>query len=254
MGVTSSDALADETYFVANGLARSVGVVFEWRWRSFLALFGSSSGTDHVLNHFIQSHQQQQYFRIRDRAYQEAVDPRIDFLYVHFPTPHLYSIYDAKRKDFSLSESTTYFDNLALVDRTVGELRRKLEQAGLWDTTTLLISADHGLRYVLWHGGMNWTPQFDRLLEDGQSPTVPFILKLGGESKPAVYDPPFSAVVTGDMALAVLRGEVATSAQAASWLTDKSTADRSTTDKSTMDKAGPRRITQQLHASAAPSQ
>jgi hypothetical protein len=235
VGVTSSDALADETYFVANGLARSVGVVFEWRWRSFLGLFRHSNGTDHVLNHFVQNVQQQQYFRIRDRAYQEAVDPRIDFLYVHFPTPHLYAIYDAKRRDFALSESTTYFDNLALVDRTVGELRGKLEQAGLWDTTTLLVSADHGLRYNLWHGGMNWTPQFDRLLEKGQSPTVPFILKLGGESKPEVYDAPFSAVVTGDLALAVLRGEVATAAQAASWIASK---------------AGPERITEQLHTSA----
>jgi hypothetical protein len=233
VGVNSSDALATETYFVDRGLARSVIAVFEWRWKSFLGLFSRSGETDHDLNRFIQSDQQQQYFQIRDHAYQEAVDPRIDFLYVHFPTPHLFAIYDAQRKDFTLSEKTTYFDNLALVDRTVGELRKKLEQAGMWDTTTLLISADHGLRYVLWHGGMNWTPQFDRLLENGQSPTVPFIVKLGGENKPAVYDPPFSAVVTGDLALAVLRGDVTTSAQAAAWIAGK---------------AAPQRITERLHA------
>jgi len=231
-GVTSSDALAEETYFVDRGLAGSIAAVFEWRWNSFLGLFSRSEGMNHALTRFIQSHQQQQYFRIRDRAYRDAVDPRIDFLYAHFPTPHLYAIYDAQRKDFTLSEQTTYFDNLALVDRTVGELRRKLEQDGLWDTTTLLISADHGLRYVLWHGGMNWTPQFDRLLEAGQSPIVPFILKLGGENKPAVYDASFSAIVTGDLVLAVLRGEVTTAAQAAAWIAEKT---------------GPQRVTESPH-------
>jgi hypothetical protein len=233
VGVTSSDALAAETYFVDRGLAQSVLAVFKWRWSSLLGLFCGAGEADHDLDRFIQSGQQQQYFRIRDRAYQEAVDPRIDFLYVHFPTPHLFAIYDAQRKNFALSEKTTYFDNLALVDRTVGELRKKLEQAGLWDTTTLLISADHGLRYMLWHGGMNWTPQFDRLLEGGQSPTVPFIVKLGGENKPAVYDPPFSAVLTGDLALAVLSGEVTTAAQATAWIAGK---------------AAPQRITERPHA------
>jgi len=192
--------------------------IFAWRVE---ALAGDYNPDKYPADKFIQTRQQQQYFRIRDRAYQQAVDPRIDLLFVHFPTPHLFAIYDAKRKDFTLSEKTTYFDNLALVDRTVGELRRTLEQAGLWDSTTLLITADHGLRYALWHGGLNWTPEFDRLLEAGQSPTVPFILKLAGESKPLVYESPFSNVVSGDLGLAVVHGDVSTAAQAAAWISGR---------------------------------
>ena len=188
---------------------KSLFAIYLWPWQS---------PNNHAADKFIQARQQQQYFRIRDRAYQQAADPRIDFLFVHFPTPHLFAIYDAQHKDFTLSDKTTYFDNLALVDRTVGELRRTLEQAGLWDATTLLITADHGLRYALWHEGLNWTPQFDRLLEAGQSPTVPFILKLGGENKPMVYDPSFSNVVSGDLGLAVVNGDVSTAAQAAAWI------------------------------------
>ena len=219
IGSMTTDALARELYASEQGFWKSVGLTFGARWESVVGIFHPTGyPVEHSLDAYMQAHQQQEYFRIRDRAYQQAADPRIDFLYVHFPAPHLFAIYDAKRKDFTLSDKTTYFDNLALVDRTVGELRRTLEQAGLWESTSILITADHGLRYELWHGGLNWTPQFDRLLEAGQSPTVPFILKLGGETKPAVYEPPFSNVVAGDLSLAVLSGEVTTSAQAAAWI------------------------------------
>jgi len=219
IGGMATDALARETYAAEQGFWKSVRLTFASRWQSLAGLFDSASHpAEHALDRYMQARQQQEYFRIRDRAYQQAADPRIDFLYVHFPAPHLFAIYDAKRKDFTLSDKTTYFDNLALVDRTVGELRRTLEQAGLWESTSILITADHGLRYELWHGGLNWTPQFDRLLEGGQSPTVPFILKLGGEKKPAVYESSFSNVVGGDLSLAVLGGEISTPAQVAAWI------------------------------------
>ena len=219
VGGTATDSLARETYAADQGFWEAVRLTFTSRWKSLQGLRHLDSNlAEHALDNYMQARQQEEYFRIRDRAYQQAVDARIDFLYVHFPTPHLYAIYDGKRQDFALSDKTTYFDNLALVDRTVGELRRNLEQSGLWDSTTILITADHGLRYALWHGGLNWTSQFDRLLENGQSPTVPFIVKFGGDSKSVVYDPAFSSVVEGDLLLAVLHGDVSTGAEAANWL------------------------------------
>lgn len=216
---TATEALTHESLSDEEGVLNSTLTIFTEPLASFARLFHPGNHPSHYLHDkFTQERQQQQYFRIRDRAYQQAADPRIDFLFVHFPTPHLFAIYDAKRKDFTLSETTTYFDNLALVDRTVGELRRTLEQTGLWDSTTLLITADHGLRYAVWHHALNWSPQFDRLLEGGQSPTVPFILKLGGENKSVVYDRPFSNVISGDLGLAVVRGDVSTAEQAAAWI------------------------------------
>lgn len=166
----------------------------------------------------LQRRQQHQYFTIRDHAYRDAADRQIDFLYVHFPAPHLFAIYDRQRQDFTLSGKTTYYDNLALVDRTVGELRRKLEETGLWDSTSILITSDHGLRRELWHGHMNWTPEFDRLLASGSSPVVPLILKLAGSHDGVVYDQSFSSVVEGDLALAVIKNEVTTPQQVSEWL------------------------------------
>ncbi len=166
----------------------------------------------------VQRRQQQAYFRIRDRAYAASVDRQIGFLFVHFPTPHLFGIYDRQRRDFTLSSSIGYLDNLALVDRTVGEVRRTLEQAGLWEGTSILITSDHGLRPALWRGRYNWTPELDRLTAGGPSETVPFIVKLAGQNHPVVYDQPFSNFVTGDLSLAILGGQVSTPAETAAWL------------------------------------
>ncbi len=204
----------------AAGVWKTVGYLFRLQWVNITDLFrvpsGATSESDKDAE--VQAQQQQQYFAIRDRAYQEAVDPRIGLLYVHFPTPHLFAIYNRQTKDFSLSSHTTYFDNLALVDRTLGELRRRLESAGLWDSTSLLITSDHGLRQTLWHNRLNWTPEFDRLLVNGQSPVVPFIAKLGGGHAGAAYQEPFSNLTTSDFAMAVLSGEISSPDQGRRWL------------------------------------
>jgi hypothetical protein len=58
----------------------------------------------------------------------------------------------------------------------------------------------------------------EKLTEGHPSVNVPFILKLAGSRAATMVEEPFSGVVTGDLALAVLRGEVSTADQAAAWL------------------------------------
>jgi arylsulfatase A-like enzyme len=130
----------------------------------------------------------------------------------------MFPIYNRRGRNFDLSGARDYFDNLALVDRTVGELRAALEKAGLWDRTALLITADHGFRPDAWRGRTGWTAEFDRLTAGGASLTVPLILKLPGRPAHAGFDAPISNVVSADLVLAVLSGEVATAAQATDWL------------------------------------
>ncbi|HTD44835.1 MAG TPA: sulfatase-like hydrolase/transferase [Bryobacteraceae bacterium] len=216
-----SPALLRETDAAEDGLLKTVGTQLSRLAVNFFDIFrpDADSVAERLKDASSQRRQQQQYFAIRDHAYQDAIDTQIDFLYVHFPTPHLFAIYDRQRQNFALSSGTTYFDNLALVDRTVGELRHKLEEAGLWDSTSILVTSDHGLRRELWHGHLNWTPVFDRLLENGSSPLVPFILRLAGSHEGVVYDQPFSSVVEGEMVLAVMKNQVSTPRQAAEWLT-----------------------------------
>jgi hypothetical protein len=197
-----------------------VGFLFRMQVANVAELLGvhADYGAEKLGGEFVQRRMQQQYFLIRDRAYAAAVDPRIDFLFAHFPTPHPFPIYNRHKQNFELSDSLDYLDNLALVDRTVGEMRRVLEQAGLWDSTSIVITADHGLRPELWHGQYTWTDELEQITAGPQSETVPFIARLAGQHDPRLYDRPFSNVLTGELSLAVLRGQVTTSAQALSWL------------------------------------
>lgn len=182
---------------------------------------GGAQATEAVRDDYIQRSHQQQFLQIRDRAYADLADKRLDLVFLHFPTPHPFGIYNRERHDFELNRSLGYADNLALVDRTVGEIRRELEQAGLWDSTSLVITSDHGLRPALWSGHMGWTAELERLTGGKQSETVPVIVKLAGQDRGVVYDRPFSNVVCGDLSLAILSGQIRTADDVVRWLDEQ---------------------------------
>jgi hypothetical protein len=213
-------ALLRETHAAEEGVWRTVAFLFRLQFENLrdLVRFDGVVGSVNLRSAYVQKRQQQQYFRLRDRVYAAALDPQIEFLFAHLPTPHLYAIYDRKRADFTLSESTSYLDNLALADRTLGELRQELERHGLWESTTLMVTSDHGLRPDLWKGHYGWSQEMEDLTTGGRSETVPFMLKLAGQREPVHVDQPFSSVVTGDLCLAVLRGEITTAREAQLWL------------------------------------
>ncbi len=98
------------------------------------------------------------------------MDRDFAFTLVHLPIPHAPHAYNRKTGTFTLGNSPIagYIDSLALLDRTVGEFRRTMEEAGVWDSTTVLFTSDHGYR--------------DSEPLDGKSdPRVPYILKLASQ-------------------------------------------------------------------------
>jgi hypothetical protein len=212
-------ALLREQHAAQEGVSRMIWLLFRLQFENIKDLyhFNGFSGSENMKDAYLQRQQQQEYFQIRDHAYADAVDPRVGFLMLHFPAPHMYAIYNRWRRDFTLDPTLDYLDNLALVDRTVGELRAKLEAAGLWDQTSILITADHGFRPDMWRGHYGWTQNMERISQHA-SQQVPFILKLAGKQDHIVVDRPFSNIVSSDVATAVLSGQISTAAQAAAWI------------------------------------
>jgi len=210
----------NETTAAERGLWKTVAWLIELQTLGVEEIFRKTPAplSETAQDEYVQQGQLQQYFKLRERAYQDAADPRLDFVFLHLPLPHLYGIYNRRRGDFTLDSSRGYTDNVALVDRTVGELRRAIEQAGLWDSTSLIVTSDHGLRPSVWRGHMGWTEELERLTGGRQNPTVPLIVKMAGESRSVVYDRAFSNVVCGDLSLAILSGQVQSVADVAGWL------------------------------------
>ncbi len=204
-------ALLRETSVEELGLARSVPFLFALQWTSLADIFRrgtpepvSAGGRDQ----YVQRRQQKQYFHLRDLVYSLAADPQIDLLFAHFPIPHPFAIYNAGRGDFTLDSSLSYADNLALADRTVGELRRVLERSGQWDSTTIVITSDHGLRPAVWRGRMGWTSELEQLTGGKQSPLVPLIVKVAGARDSLAFDRAFSSVVESEIVFAALQGRL----------------------------------------------
>lgn len=115
--------------------------------------------------------------RMRHRAGELAVDTRFQLVFMHFPVPHLLGIYDRRTGDYSTSDSSSYLDNLALADRTLGDIRRSLERAGLWEKTTLLVTSDHPLRDWIIEDAGWWNDRETASLASVPRRYVPFLLK-----------------------------------------------------------------------------
>jgi arylsulfatase A-like enzyme len=136
-----------------------------------------------------------------------VVDRDFGFTLVHLPIPHAPHAYDRKTGTFTLGNSPIagYIDSLALLDRSVGELRRAMENAGVWDSTTVLFTSDHGYR--------------DAEALDGKTDSrIPYILKLASQKDAVTYAQEFNTVLTADLLLGVLRGEIGDPASAVAWL------------------------------------
>lgn len=148
------------------------------------------------------------YRELVSRSLDFASDPTKNLVFAHLPVPHYPFLYDRETGQFAKSISfdpKDYFDGLALLDRTIGEIRRRLEAAGQWDDSTILFSSDH----------------FDRMagtLDGRQHIRVPFLLKLPHQTSPARYTKPFNTITSRKMMGAILRGEIRTPEQAAAWL------------------------------------
>ena len=139
------------------------------------------------------------YREILAAATEFAHDPRLGVVFIHFPIPHPPYFYNSRTGRFDLANAPVhgYVDALALADRTLGELRRSMEAAGLWDRTAVLISADHGYRG-------------DRSVDGGPIADrwVPFLLKLPGQHQPFEYRHQLETIRSAGLLLDILEGRI----------------------------------------------
>jgi hypothetical protein len=156
--------------------------------------------------------------RVRAHAKEIAAESSLSLTLLHLPIPHPDCAYDRLRKEYRYDNRCNYFDSLALVDRTLGELRQVLESAGLWDKTTVLVSTDHWWRINIWRNEGRWTPEEAAVSGNQIDNRIPFLLKLKNQREGMIYDRPFNTIVTHDLILALLGGDLTTPREVATWI------------------------------------
>jgi hypothetical protein len=139
-----------------------------------------------------------------------VTNPDMDLVLIHLPIPHYPNFYNRTKQDYS--GGSGYVDNLVFTDLVFGELRRDMEAAGLWDDSVVIVSADHPWRLEI------FTDRDRELAEQGKDPRVPFIVKLKNQTGPVKYEKPFNTLVTHDLILALMKGEISTPGELEKWL------------------------------------
>jgi hypothetical protein len=169
------------------------------------------------LKEVIQSHLSE-HLKVYEATKNRLTDPRLDLLLVHWPIPHPAGIYSRARGEYHPENTSSYLDNLALVDQILAEIRQDLERAGQWDNTTIIVTSDHWWRVKVWEPKRDWTNEEAAASGGVTDRRVPFIIKLAGQNKALEYEPAFNTVLTHDLIISLLQAELTDPQDIARWL------------------------------------
>ncbi|HWA82806.1 MAG TPA: sulfatase-like hydrolase/transferase [Fimbriimonadaceae bacterium] len=129
-------------------------------------------------------------------------------VYVHLFPPHMPPMFDGKLGRFSKDaywHPDGYHEALALADRTLGELRRKMEQAGTWDKTLVIVTSDHSFRLGAQYGYK-------------VHKRIPFLCHFPGQKDGLIYPESINTICSHDMVLGYLEGGIPSPAAFVAWI------------------------------------
>ena len=158
------------------------------------------------------------YIEVLNDAKRVVSDPNLGLILVHWPVPHAPNIYSRQENDFETDGESSYIDNLQLADRTLGEMRAVMEEAGNWDDSIVLVTSDHWWRPFIWRSSGPWTREDENTPKSDTDHRIPFILKLARQEHEVTCDAVFNNILIHDLILALMRGEVATPDSVVGWI------------------------------------
>jgi hypothetical protein len=124
----------------------------------------------------------------------EAIHSRsFDAIIVHWPIPHAPVIVDPTTGDFSAHppKGLRLTENLLLVDKTIGRIRREMEADGLWKDATVVLTSDHWQRLA---ADPAQKPAPDDPGIEASQHRVPLLIKWPGNQGPHKVDTSFNVV------------------------------------------------------------
>jgi len=139
------------------------------------------------------------YRRLLHAATEALTDNALNLVVVHLSVPHTPPIYKRSKQEFSTEEGD-YLDNLELADRTLAVLRHEMAKAGLWESTNIVITSDHGFRSA---GPPNWNHNATPL-------HVPFFLKISGFHEHIEDNHRLNTIIVHDLLLDLLNNKITT--------------------------------------------
>ncbi len=165
-----------------------------------------------------------------DRARAVAAYPGIGLALIHLQAPHPPAIYKRATAMYSSEKSLNYFDNLALADRALGEIRDAIDARGLGGSYGGTGERRPRLAHesVARFSGI-WTSEEDasQPASHGDTSGVPFLLHFPAAPESVEYAEPLNTVITRPLIVSLLKGSIRSAKEAGAWLNDRAaTRDR----------------------------
>ncbi|MGV3722818.1 MAG: sulfatase-like hydrolase/transferase [Actinomycetota bacterium] len=173
-----------------------------WRQLALSELVGKAPAARLNRQHHIRS-----FEGIEREALAIAADPTYGLAFAHLPAPHMPGIFDRRLQRITPIQGMgmeAYLGNLALVDRTLGKVRREMTATGAWDASTIIVTSDHWLRLAG--------------LDPKESFRVPFLVKLPGQRAGQAYLHRLNTVLTHDLILKQVKDPIYGPGELMDWL------------------------------------
>ncbi len=148
------------------------------------------------------------YEDLNDRAKQALENNQLDFVFLHLPLPHPPGFYNRRTGQFDASGNTSYIDNLALSDKTLGELLTTLHASPRWPETSIVVCGDHSWRTYLWKASGHWTAEDRAASHGGVFDPRPMLMVHGaGQSSADTIGRPVPLLKVHDIVDGLLRSQ-----------------------------------------------
>jgi hypothetical protein len=152
------------------------------------------------------------FVEMQRHALQDALsvagDSDYNLTLLHMPVPHRPGVWLPDQKKLTplpMNKVKGYMNNLMLADYELGEIRKEMDKSGLWDKTWIILSSDHSWRE-------------SHLYDNVRDLRVPFLVKTPGINQPLNYSTQFNTVLTHDLILSVLQGQITNQQNVVDWL------------------------------------
>ncbi len=127
-----------------------------------------------------------------------------DFVFLHLPVPHSPNIWSRSTDSYVNFCDSSYLDNLALADRTLGKIMAQLQSSPRWKDTTVIVQGDHSWRTYLWNYLPAWTEEDDEVSRSGFDPRPAVLIHRAGQTSPATDSSQWSLLGVHDVIEQVL--------------------------------------------------
>jgi len=144
--------------------------------------------------------QARDYRSLSGQAQDMVNQEQMDFIFLHLPLPHPPGFYNRRAGQFEADGRTSYLDNLALADKTLGELLSILRASPRWSGTSIVLCGDHSWRTFKWEKQRYWTSEDEAASHGGAFDPRPMLMvHQAGQTASATVDHPVSLMKVHDI-------------------------------------------------------